>query len=353
MTAPSKSQPTPKLTIESKGAKGDLRATACVREMLEAFGLEGHFVLTTNYGDDRGRAERYGIKVKHHTHSGVSLVIQPEKGTSRFYDSYLALQGTEHYQLASILLAKLIGQKYFRKGEWKDPSKVIQFPEKVVTVPPAISTEQSVPLIDNKEDVKPPENNVDDIIRKYAREQEGRLLILDAVWQTFQMGSFTTSDFCKTVGTMYCPGVSHETLKKILKALVTKPFIRQEKILDTPTYVLSDAGFRFLNQLMYGGALDEPTTSAKGPSQSIKDQIAELQDLVATRQAAEKELARVEDDAKLVSAELVELKKQTDSAQVRLGEIMRKAAKLEETLARRDLIEAQKTLAEIKEKFKQ
>lgn len=353
MNVPSHSASSPKgITVESHGAKKDPEATKCVLEMLEAFGLAGSFTLTVNYADD-GRSEWYGIRVKNHTHSGVLLVIQPRKGSSRFYDGYLASKEMSPYDLLAALHAKLVGQKRFRKDEWKDPTKVIPFEKPVPPVSQAAPSAPAALEAKPSEDQPPAEQaeSVEKAVRRYAKEQEGRLLILNAVWERFERTPFSASDFCQAMGKVGYASLTQATLKKILKALTHPPFIREESLLDTSVFCLSDAGFRFLDQLFYKGALGNDESLAARQKQakqaSIKDQIAELRKLVAIRKEAQESLAKVQDEAALKQAELQELRNQSNAAQARLGELILKSKEFEATIARQDLIEAEQTLGEI------
>lgn len=316
-----------KITITEQGTKSDKKVTAYVKAMLEAFEIHGEFTLTTSFANKDGHSQKHGIRIRSHAHSGVELEIQPEPGSSHFYESWLIRKGHDPSELRAALHAKLAGQKRFVVGEWKDPDKLVRF-EDITAIRARALAETLVSPPSEETEVTDQEN---ESLKGYANNETLRHSILVEVYDAFQRRSLTAEQFVTLMRDKSGIRGSSQGLKVLLRRLTKMGCFNSKTAGPTETFSLSGTMVESLAELglISVSQADVPIIATPETSEIVA-KILDLSYRAEQFRLAKIELERLDDDEKLIADEITTLegflakaRQRLESAKVRTVELVK------------------------------
>jgi hypothetical protein len=322
------------IEIEGKGPRANPETTAYVKSMLEAFGLSGKFSFNTTFANE-GRAEYYGVRVRHHGHSGVELHVQPHQGSGRIYDGYLSWSGHQHDELAGFLKRKLGTQKFFRKEDWCDPGKVVSFAKEsraqdmsLLGRQPTLE-KQFIPPPTVPVQIEEPTSEAEESVRGYLSDQDKRNLILMGIYEVHQRRTFSASNFVNTIYDKCRIRAPAGQIKLLLNRLTTKGFFERKTSLDVEMFRLSQTAVEILaDNGLIEAPQDLPVVSEPSKTVAVIAQILALSEKAERHRSVVEEVKRNYEEQGFLMARIEDMKKQLALMEPKLTELKERKAKI-------------------------
>lgn len=221
-----------------------------VTKMLEDFKLFGTFTVH-NVHQDRSSSnpQKHGIRIRHHTTTGVRLDIQASTDRNDSYEAYLIWKNHGHSELFDRLIRKVGTQRGYYPEKWVDPDGQERLREIIPAQPPPSEPspppEESQPTVVSFTENGGPQQKSS--LQGYSTDAFLIAIILDQVYTKHGQRSFSLDDFYRIVREN-CPGAFEPHMAQILKRYVDKGFVEKRELGAVREYSVTDTALQFMER---------------------------------------------------------------------------------------------------------